>query len=217
MDFERERRNMVARLRAMGYISDPRVMRAMEKVPRHLFVPPEQVRNAYIDSPLPIGEGQTISAPHMVAIMVEAADLRPGMKILEVGGGSGYNAAVMAELVRPDGKVYTVERVPSLAARARENLQRAGYGDIVEVIVGDGSKGLEKYQPFDRIVVTAASPGIPEPLKDQLADGGMILIPVGTRYHQELYRITRKGDRFITENLGGCIFVPLIGEYGFEE
>jgi len=208
---------MVARLRAMGYISNPRVIRAMENVPRHLFVPPDQVRNAYIDSPLPIGEGQTISAPHMVAIMVEAADLRPGMKVLEVGGGSGYNAAVMAELVRPDGKVYTVERVRSLAIRARENLQRAGYGDSVEVVVGDGSKGLEEHKPFDRIVVTAASPGVPAPLKEQLADGGMILIPVGTRYHQELYRVTRRGERFITENLGGCIFVPLIGEYGFEK
>jgi protein-L-isoaspartate(D-aspartate) O-methyltransferase len=169
-------------------------------VPRHLFLPPEMCEQAYVDTPLQIGEGQTISAPHMVAIMAEALDLHPGLKVLEVGGGSGYHAAVMAELVRPGGKVFTIERIPLLVEMARKNLEAAGYSEVVEVIEGDGTRGLPEHAPYDRISVAAAAPHVPEPLKDQLSDGGKMLVPVGGSWYPE--------------NLGGCVFVPLIGEHG---
>ncbi|MFP4169603.1 MAG: protein-L-isoaspartate(D-aspartate) O-methyltransferase [Methanomassiliicoccales archaeon] len=213
--YEREREEMVNHLVRSGYLNDERAVEAMRKVPRRAFIPSEQRRNAYVDSPLPIGDGQTISAPHMVAIMVEAADLGPGMRVLEIGGGSGYHAAVMGEMVSPGGKVYTMERLESLAERARESLGKAGYGEVVEISVGDGTKGLPEKGPYDRIVVTAGAPDVPGPLKEQLAEGGKLLIPVGGRSYQELLRITRHGEGFTTENLGGCVFVPLIGEHGF--
>jgi len=208
---------MVSRLKAMGYISSPNVIKAMEAVPRHLFVPEGLRESAYLDTPLPIGGGQTISAPHMVGMMVEAAELGPGMWVLEVGGGSGYHASVMAELVRPDGKIFTMERLGSLASMARKSVSETGYEDTVEVIVGDGSRGLESHQPYDRIVVAAAAPSVPAPLKNQLKEGGKLVIPAGSKFHQELLKITRRGESYITENLGGCIFVPLIGEQGFLE
>jgi len=211
------RKQMVRRLMEEGVISSDRVARAMEAVERHLFLPAMLVDEAYIDTPLQIGEGQTISAPHMVAMMAEGLDLKPGLKVLEVGGGSGYHAAVMAELVKPDGKVYSMERIPSLAEGARRNLKAAGYDSMVEVIVGDGTKGLPEHAPFDRISIAAAAPYVPEPLKQQLADEGMMLIPVGGRWYQELTLVMRKGDRFIEKKLGGCVFVPLIGEYGFKD
>lgn len=217
MEFEEERRLLVKRLLKYGYLSTAEGKRAIETVPRHLFVPEELRGSAYHDTPLPIGDGQTISAPHMVAIMAEAAELGPGLKVLEIGGGSGYNAAVMAEMIRPNGRVITIERVPSLADRARSNLEVAGYHDVVEVIVADGSAGYPESQPYDRIVVTCAAPSVPKPLKEQLTDGGKILIPVGGMGYQELLRVTKKGKRYDVENLGGCVFVPLIGEYGFPE
>jgi protein-L-isoaspartate(D-aspartate) O-methyltransferase len=189
----------------------------MEKVPRHIFIPDELVASGYEDTPLYIGEGQTISAPHMVAIMLEIMDLEPGMKVLEIGAGSGYNAALMAELVRPNGHVYSIERIDKLSKKARGNIERAGYGDLVTVITADGSKGWKDEAPYDRIVVTAASPGIPKPLKDQLKDGGILLIPAGNRLYQDLVKITRHGEEFSTENLGEVVFVPLIGEHGYHE
>ncbi len=213
--YEGERNRLVKRLQRHGYVHRNNVKRAMGIVPRHLFVPKNMGGSAYIDSPLPIGGGQTISAPHMVAIMVEASDLEPGMNVLEVGGGSGYHAAVMAELIRPGGSIITVERLPDLADLARSNLESAGYGDTVKVVVADGSLGYEEKSPFDRIVVTCAAPRAPQPLKDQLVDGGKLLVPVGGRGYQELLRINRRGDDFEVENLGGCVFVPLVGEYGF--
>lgn len=213
--YEGERNRLVERLQRHGYVHRDNVKRAMGIVPRHLFVPKNMGGSAYIDSPLPIGGGQTISAPHMVAIMVEASDLEPGMNVLEVGGGSGYHAAVMAELIRPGGSIITVERLPDLADLARSNLESAGYGDTVKVVVADGSLGYEEKSPFDRIVVTCAAPRAPQPLKDQLVDGGKLLVPVGGRGYQELLRINRRGDDFEVENLGGCVFVPLVGEYGF--
>ncbi|MDD1743312.1 MAG: protein-L-isoaspartate(D-aspartate) O-methyltransferase [Methanomassiliicoccales archaeon] len=211
------RKLMVRRLMDEGVISSDRVARAMEAVERHLFLPAKLVDEAYIDTPLQIGEGQTISAPHMVAMMAEGLDLKPGLKVLEVGGGSGYHAAVMAELVKPDGRVYSMERIPSLAEGARRNLKAAGYDSMVEVIVGDGTKGLPEHAPFDRISIAAAAPYVPEPLKQQLADEGMMLIPVGGRWYQELTLVVRKGEKFIEKKLGGCVFVPLIGEYGFKD
>ncbi|MBC7108258.1 MAG: protein-L-isoaspartate O-methyltransferase [Methanomassiliicoccales archaeon] len=215
MDFDVERKRMIRSLIEKGYLTKPDVIKAMEKVPRHLFVPEGIRRSAYIDTPLSIGEGQTISAPHMVALMVETLDLHPGMKVLEVGGGSGYHAAVMGELVRPDGHVYSVERIESLAERAKRNLKEAGYDDIVTIVVGDGSKGLKEYAPFDRICVAAAAPGVPEPLKQQLADDGKLLVPVGGRWYQDLILVERKQNKYLQMNLGGCVFVPLIGEYGY--
>ena len=208
---------MVRRLVESGIIRSDRVARAMETVERHLFLPQNMVDQAYLDTPLQIGEGQTISAPHMVAMMAEGLDLKPGLKVLEVGGGSGYHAAVMAELVKPDGKVFSMERIPSLAESARRNLEAAGYGGSVEAIVGDGTRGLAERSPFDRISIAAAAPYVPEPLKQQLAEGGMMLIPVGGRWYQELMLVQRKGERFVEEKISGCVFVPLIGEFGFKD
>lgn len=205
---------MVRRLQDSGYVRSQRVADAMLAVPRHLFLPEGLRDQAYLDTPLHIGEGQTISAPHMVAIMVEALDLRPGQKVLEVGGGSGYHAAVMAELVRPGGKVYSVERISSLVRAAKNNLSSAGYADTVEVIEADGTKGLPEHAPYDRISVAAAAPHVPEPLREQLADEGRLLVPVGGMWYQDLAMVTRKKNRYATENLGGCVFVPLIGEHG---
>jgi len=217
MSFDEQRSRMVKRLLEHGYISSPEVSLAMESVPRHLFVPQELQVSSYQDSPLYIGEGQTISAPHMVGMMVENLDLKRGHKVLEIGGGSGYHAAVMAEMVRPDGHIYAVERIEALAGRARRNLQNAGYSDLVTLIVADGSKGLPDFAPYDRISVAAAAPSVPEPLKQQLADGGKLLVPVGGRWYQDLILVVRKGDEFMQENLGGCVFVPLVGEYGYRE
>lgn len=191
------------------------VEKAMRRVPREEFLPQDIRDEAYIDSPLPIGEGQTISAPHMVAIMAEQLDLSPGQKILEIGAGSGYHAAVCAELIAPDGHIYTIERISSLATFAEDNLKRTGYSDLVTVIFGDGTKGLPDEAPFDRIFVAAGAPDIPAPLTDQLADGGKLLVPVGGRYYQDLIKVERKGKKLVKENMGGCIFVPLIGEYGY--
>lgn len=217
MDDEGARKLMVRRLTETGYISSMRVAKAMEIVERHRFLPAGLHGEAYLDTPLHIGEGQTISAPHMVAMMAEALDLRPGHKVLEVGGGSGYHAAVMAELVRPEGRVYSMERLPGLAERARTSLAECGYSSLVEVIVGDGTRGLPEKAPFDRISIAAAAPYVPEPLQQQLADGGKLLLPVGGRYYQQLVLVTRRGGQFSKKDLGGCVFVPLIGEYGFKE
>ncbi len=215
VDFEGERAKLVDSLKLRGYITSKFVEEALRRVPREEFLPHELREEAYIDTPLPIGEGQTISAPHMVAIMIDNLDLAPGQKVLEVGTGSGYHAAVCSEAVSPGGHVFTVERVTSLAAFAEENLKKTGYRDSVTVVVGDGSKGWPKCAPFDRIFVAAAAPEIPPPLTDQLTDGGRLLIPVGGRWYQELTRVTRHDRRLEKEDLGGCVFVPLIGEYGF--
>lgn len=193
---------------------NPRVIEAMEKVPRELFLPEALASRAYDDTPLPIGYGQTISAPHMVAIMCDLLDLREGMQVLEVGGGSGYHAAVMAQLIGPEGRVYSVERIPELRSWAQENLRRAGIKNVI-LVEGDGSLGLEKHAPYDRISVAATAPHVPESLKAQLKTGGKMVIPVGIGY-QELLLVTRK-DGFVVEEMMGVAFVPLIGEQGFRE
>jgi protein-L-isoaspartate(D-aspartate) O-methyltransferase len=213
--FEEERNRLVDSLVSRGYVTSEAVGKAMRRVPREEFLPKDVRDEAYIDSPLPIGEGQTISAPHMVAIMAEQLDLRPGQKLLEIGAGSGYHSAVCAELIAPDGHIYTIERISSLATFAEDNLKRTGYGDLVTVILGDGTKGLPDKAPFDRIFVAAGAPDIPTPLTDQLSDGGKLLVPVGGRYYQDLIKVERKGKKLFKENMGGCIFVPLIGEYGY--
>jgi len=212
---EDERRRLVEGLKDSGYVHSDSVLEAMERVPRHEFLPEALAELAYQDTPLPIGEGQTISAPHMVGMMLEALDLRPGMKVLEIGTGSGYHAALVAELIRPGGKVYTIERIEDLGLRARRTLERLGYDDV-EVIVSDGTNGLPEHSPYDRIFVAAAAPHVPAPLKEQLADHGILIVPVGGRMVQDLVIITRSGDRYDERSMGSVIFVPLIGEHGYK-
>ena len=190
------------------------VISAMSRVPRELFLPVALKSRAYEDTPLPIGLNQTISAPHMVAIMCDLLDLQPGMTVLEVGGGSGYHAAVMATMVGPTGMVYSVERMPELVAMAKRNLEKAGITNVT-MIETDGSLGLPEHAPYDRISVAATAPRIPEPLKQQLKVGGKMVLPVGRDY-QDLYLVTRKNG-FCVEEKMGVIFVPLIGEEGFKE
>jgi len=196
-----------------GYVKES-VIIAMARVPRELFLPVALKSRAYNDTPLPIGQNQTISAPHMVAIMCDLLDLKPGMTVLEVGGGSGYHAAVMAAMIGPDGMVYSVERRPELVAAAKRNLEKAGITNVT-MIEADGSIGLAEHAPYDRISVAATAPRVPEPLKQQLKVGGKMVIPVGRDY-QDLYLVTRKNG-FCVEEKMGVIFVPLIGEEGFKE
>lgn len=212
-----ERLRMVQDLIDKGYIKSESVRRAMEKVPRDEFVPEDERHRAYLDMPLPIGEGQTISAPHMVAMIAELLDLEVGMKVLEVGTGCGYNAAVIAEIIGNEGHLYTIERIHSLYERARQKLEALGY-DNITVIHGDGSKGYPQEAPYSRIYVTAAAPHIPDPLREQLEVGGKLLIPVGSdKFYQELVLVERlsSGD-YRSRNLGGVAFVPLIGKYGWK-
>ena len=187
----------------------------MLKVPRHLFVPFPYRKEAYIDTPLPIGSGQTISAPHMVAIMCELLRLEKGMKVLEVGTGRGYHAAVVAEIVGEEGKVISVERVPELAEEARKILDELGYRNVL-VVVGDGSEGYEPEAPYDRIYVTAAAPDIPKPLIEQLKMGGRMVIPVG--YDMQYLYVVDKQEEGIKKDIWGAVrFVPLVGKYGFQD
>jgi len=207
------RADMVERqLRGRG-IRDENVLAVMAQVPRELFVPAETLSRAYLDGALQIAAGQTISQPYMVAQMTELLELRPGMRVLEVGTGSGYGAAVLAGL---GASVISVERHPELAEAARSHLASLGWGDV-RVVVGDGSLGWPADAPFDGIVVTAAAPRIPAALPAQLADGGRLVVPVGMRGRQELMLVVRRGDSFEERACGPCVFVPLIGEGGFAE
>lgn len=223
MEFAEKRERLVKRLIEEGVLKKPEVIRAMLRVPREEFVPIELKEHAYIDSPLPTLEGQTISAPHMVAMMCELLDLKKGHKVLEVGGGTGYHAAVCAEIVAPDdiplderGHVYAMERLRSLVEFAKKNLERCNYSDRVTIIEGDGTLGYPEAAPYDRILVTAAAPRIPPPLKMQLKDGGKMVIPVGEAYSiQDLILVERTGDSYSEYTCGGCVFVPLYGKYGW--
>jgi protein-L-isoaspartate(D-aspartate) O-methyltransferase len=210
------RERLVDSLSERGYVTAPAVLEALKAVRRHLFVPERNRPDAYDDRPLDIGEGQTISAPHMVGIMAEKLCLSRGQKVLEIGGGSGYHAAVVAHIVGPEGQVFSVERIASLAERARRSLEEAGYSRTVTMVVGDGTLGLPEHAPYDRIFVAAASPGIPPPLFEQLREGGRMLVPVGDVYlGQELVMVEKIDGRPVTTEHGGCVFVPLIGEHGF--
>ena len=214
-----ERKDLVKKLLSHGYIKKEKVRKAMEAVPREEFLPSQNRSYAYADQPLPIGEGQTISAPHMVAMICEKLDLEEGMKVLEIGTGFGYNAAVISEVMEKKGHVYSIERIESLAKLAKENLERTGYADNVTVIVGDGTIGYEKEAPYDRIYGTASAPYVPEPLKEQLKVGGKLLIPVGEQsYFQDLVCVIKKSENeFKQKSLGGVAFVPMIGKYGWPE
>lgn len=194
-------------------IRDHRVLEAMRKVPRHRFVEDALSAEAYNDHPLPIGHKQTISQPYMVALMTEALELTGSEKVMEIGTGSGYQTAILAELAR---RVYTIERIRSLMVRARKILADLNYSNIL-FRAYDGSLGWEEFAPYDAIIVTAGSPQIPQPLLDQLTDGGRLLVPMGNRFSQDLIRIKRKKDSFVQENLGACRFVDLIGVHGWKE
>ncbi len=200
---------MVSRQIAARGITDAATMRALATVPRHEFVPTDQVDGAYEDRPLPIGFGQTISQPYIVALMTELLDVQRGDKVLEVGTGSGYQAAVLAELT---DRVYTVEIISELAETAAETVQRLGYSEVM-VKNADGYYGWEQHGPFDGIIVTAAPDHVPPPLVRQLKEGGRLVIPVGPPgSYQTLWRMTKKGGRVTSENITGVLFVPLVRE-----
>jgi protein-L-isoaspartate(D-aspartate) O-methyltransferase len=212
---ELDRERLVKQLKNRGYISSQMLEKAMLFIPREKFIPENLRSFAYLDNPLEIGEGQTISAPSMIAIMCEALDLKPKLKVLEVGAGSGYHAALVARMVGDEGQVYSIERIARLADFARKNLEKAGIKNVT-VVEGDGSLGLPQHAPFDRFYVTCAAPRVPSHLVEQLVDGGRGLVPVG-KYLSELTSVIKKRGKVIQKNLGGCVFVPLIGMDGFEE
>jgi protein-L-isoaspartate(D-aspartate) O-methyltransferase len=206
VDLERARDNL---LKHIEYeIADKRVIEAMKRVPREAFVSKDQYHAAYEDRPLSIGFGQTISQPFIVALMVQALELRGDEKVLELGTGSGYEAAILAELAQ---KVVTVECIPELAESARKVLDNLGYSNI-EVHISGRTLGWPEGAPYDAIIVSAGAPNVPEVLLEQLAWNGRLIIPVGSRWQQELLRVTKLRKRNHIENLGGCYFVPLIGE-----
>ncbi len=213
--YKKEREKMVKeQIEARG-ITNPLVLAAMRDVPRHKFVPKDMIPLAYSDRPLPIGFDQTISQPYIVAYMTQCLRLTGDEKVLEIGTGLGYQAAVLSKIA---SKVYTIERIPELAEKARKILKELGYNNV-EVIIGDGTKGLPEEAPFDGIIVTASGPYVPETLKKQLKVGGRLVMPVGKyRYAQRIVRITRGvDDNFKEEELLDVLFVPLIGEYGWNE
>ena len=214
MNFEAAREQMVEdQLRARG-IQDARVLAAMRTIPRHLFVDESMRRRAYDDSPLPIDASQTISQPYMVALMSEVLELDGTERVLEIGTGSGYQAAVLAELA---SAVFSVERLAGLAESARQRLAALGYRERVRVRAGDGGDGWVTAAPFDAIIVTAAVQSVPRPLVEQLADGGALVLPLGDVDLQGLARIRRQGSGLRVDYFGECRFVKLIGEYGWEE
>lgn len=219
---EGARRRLVELLKLQGVVVSEEVERAMLRVPREEFVPPEYRDEAYEDHPLPIPEGQTISAPHMCAIMCEAAEIKRGDSVLEIGTGSGYHAALCAEIVSPTGEpleglVVTVEVIAKLARFAKENLKRAGYYGRVHLIVADGSAGAPVRATFDKILVTAAAPRVPPPLLEQLKEGGILVIPVGPRWQQLLVKVKKEKGELVREPVTYCVFVALRGRYGHEE
>jgi protein-L-isoaspartate(D-aspartate) O-methyltransferase len=212
IDFPKARLKMVEEQIISRGIRDSGVIEAMKKVPRHLFVEEALQSQGYSDHPLPIGEKQTISQPYMVALMTEALQLTGKEKVLEIGAGSGYQTAILAELGE---KVFSIERIRSLAIRARKLLYELGYFNV-EIKIFDGTYGWVEVGPFDAIIVTAGAPDIPQPLIDQLTIGGRLVIPVGDAFVQDLIRVTKTGEGIKREDLGGCRFVKLIGRYGWE-
>lgn len=213
MDFALLRERMVSEQLANRDITHPRVLDTMRMVPRHLFVPSDLQHMAYRDGPLPIGQDQTISQPYIVALMTQYLLLNGQETVLEIGTGSGYQTAVLCEMC---AQVFSLERDPLLAERAGLRLSNLGY-ENVEIYVGDGSQGLPDMAPFDAIIVTAAAPAVPGPLRAQLANGGRMVLPVGDREHQVLERVWRTADTWHIERLVPVLFVPLVGRYGFSQ
>ena len=213
VNFKKARQRMVETQIAARGVRDEGVLEAMRKVPRHLFVDEALRDQAYSDHPLPIAENQTISQPYIVALMTESLELHGADKVLELGTGSGYQTAVLAELA---DRVFSIERYPDLAYRANSILQKLGYGNII-VRVGDGSLGWPDEAPFDGIIVTAGTPKIPQPLVDQLKMGGRLVVPVGDRFGQDLILVRRVAEGIKKTNLGGVRFVNLVGKWGWKE
>ena len=212
-EFDAARKLMVETQLQKRGLTDPAVLQAMESVPRHEFVPPEFRARTYEDAPLPIGEGQTISQPYIVAAMTAALRLGPDERLLEIGTGCGYQAAILARLTK---QAFSVEYNAVLAASAAARLERLGYANVF-VHCGDGTRGLNDFAPFDAILVAAAAPAVPAPLLAQMAEGGRMIIPVGDAENQDLQLIERQGQTFRTTLLEACRFVPLLGAYGWKE
>ena len=213
MEFATARNRMVESQLISRDIKDTRVLDTMRRIPRHRFVEEALTSQAYNDHPLPIGEKQTITQPYMVALLTEALELQGHEKVLEIGTGSGYQTAILAELAQ---KIYSIERIRSLSAKAQRILDELGHFNVV-LQVGDGSVGLKEEAPFDAIIVTAGSPDVPQPLVDQLIMGGRLVIPVGDRYTQSLMKIVRIKEGITKTDLGGCRFVNLLGRHGWKE
>ena len=208
-----QREKLVTHLEKSGYLHSNQVKNAILHIPREFFIPPERKSRAYDDTPLPTYAGQTISAPHMNAMMCELLDLHPGDKVLEIGTGSGYHAALLGFIVSQGEKL----RIEELFNFAFFNLRKIKMDEIVKVILGDGTLGYPKAAPYDKILVTAAGPQVPKPLLDQLAEGGKLCIPIGSkRWSQKLVIITKKEGKYDESTVSNVMFVPLIGEYGFE-
>ena len=212
-EFRQSRRDMVEYQIKNRGVTDNRILDAFRKIPRHEFVKEPYLVEAYMDHPLPIGNGQTISQPYIVALMTEQLHLKGDEKVLEIGTGSGYQAAILSELAR---EVHSVERVPELADQAGQNLERLGITNV-KIHVGDGTLGWPQEAPFDGIIITAGTPGMPEGLVDQLADNGRLVAPVGSRWRQMLELWIKQGDNVEKEAVLPVVFVPLIGDKGWDE
>jgi protein-L-isoaspartate(D-aspartate) O-methyltransferase len=211
MDLKELRELMVKTQLIPRGIRNERVLNAMKKIPRHLFVDESIQYRAYDDMAISIGEGQTISQPYMVAVMTELLELKGEEKVLEIGTGSGYQAAILADIAK---EVYTIDRVASLAKRAEERFHSLGYNNI-HVKVGDGTMGWPEESPFDRIIITAGTPKIPDPLIEQLSEGGILIGPVGDRFSQQLLGVRKSKGKLLKEYHTPCVFVPLIGKFGW--
>ena len=211
MDYAALQEKMVAEQLMRRGINDPRVLDVMRRVPRHEFVPEEFRGLSYADHPITIGHGQTISQPYIVALMTQTLELKKEDVVLEIGTGCGYQTAVLAELCR---EVFSIERIASLAHEAKAVLHKLGYQNI-KIKVADGSLGWQEKMAFDAIIVTAAAPDANTPFPKELKDGGRMVIPIGDRYHQTLFRFTKKDDRLVSQEVCQCVFVPLIGQFGW--
>jgi len=207
------RENMVnSQIKARG-ISDEKILQSMREIPRHLFVPEQQRSYSYEDFPLPIGEGQTISQPHIVALMTEMLQLKENDKVLEIGTGSGYQTAILSKTAK---EVYTMEKIEHLGLKAEKLFEELGYKNI-RVKIGDGTEGWSEYAPYDGIIVTAGSPQIPTPLIEQLSENGRIVIPIGDAFSQDLIVAQKIKGKLIKKIVCGCVFVPLVGRHGWEK
>jgi len=213
IDFKSLQEEMVTQQIMRRGVVTPRVIEVFKKVPRHLFLPEQFRSHAYNDHPLPIVEGQTISQPYIVALMTDLLDLSGEDKVLEIGTGSGYQAAILAELGK---EVYTIERHKLLAERAEKIFKELNYQNV-KVLVGDGTKGWKEFSPYQKIIVTASAPDVPQPLFIQLDEMGKLVIPIGGRWSQDLTLIEKRKGKMIRKSVCGCVFVPLIGEYGYRD
>jgi len=212
MDFKKAREEMIRIQIEPRGITDKRILEAMRKIPREKFIEEKLWSSAYEDHPLPIGEGQTISQPYIVALMTQCLNLKGNEKVLEIGTGSGYQSAILAELTK---EVYSVERFAVLSEKAKTVIEELGYKNV-QIFTGDGTVGLRDFSPYDRIIVTAAAHEIPSALVEQLNDNGILVIPVGSLYSQELIVVEKKAGKIYKNSEGGCVFVPLIGKYGWQ-